>query len=698
MMSVLQWNTQGLRHKKNEILDLISNNNINIIAIQETKLSGDYNLKIPNFNLLYKDGHFNRTQHGGVALYLHCDLPIQEISLNTPLQAVAVTVQTRFRFTICNIYTSPNHDFSLQLIKNIYDQLPKPCLIVGDFNAHHPRWGDPRTDARGNIMVDLIDSTDLVLLNDGSPTRTTHNSHSAIDLTFCTASIALEFDWRVHKSPLFSDHNPILIDIQTTEDNPIETQSWNLKKANWDLYTSSSAWDNLPPLELDNEELVSDLYRRITQACTESIPTYLQSKHYPKPWWSEELKASKQRREHLYRKYKRTQQIEDHIKWKRARAQHTNMCKNAKKEDWQKFTTDLKRGAPESQVYNKLRKIKGKPPTKINILQENGIVYSTCAEISSQLANNFRKASSTNNYDEEFSNLKRNKEQNPIEFGQSNNIYNSDFTQEEFLYSLNKTRNTAPGQDQVNYDMIKKLPPHAQQHILKLYNKFFRETFFPEQWIHAVIIAIPKPGKDHSSPTNYRPIALLSCLCKLMERMINERLTEYLLIHNVITPEQCGCTKGKSTLDHLTRMENSVRTAFAHNQHYISIFFDIEKAYDMTWRRGILEDLYNCGMRGNLPKYIEAFLKKRLFRVNTKGHMSQTEIQENGVPQGSPLSPTLFALKVNSIATLIPSDPGFMFSLYVDDLQVGLRHSNLNILQNNLQSLLTNLHIWSKTN
>ena len=106
--------------------------------------------------------------------------------------------------------------------------------------------------------------------------------------------------------------------------------------------------------------------------------------------------------------------------------------------------------------------------------------------------------------------------------------------------------------------------------------------------------------------------------------MINERLTEYLLIHNVITPEQCGCTKGKSTLDHLTRMENSVRTAFAHNQHYISIFFDIEKAYDMTWRRGILEDLYNCGMRGNLPKYIEAFLKNNSYGLTKLLFLSMT--------------------------------------------------------------------------
>ena len=46
---------------------------------------------------------------------------------------------------------------------------------------------------------------------------------------------------------------------------------------------------------------------------------------------------------------------------------------------------------------------------------------------------------------------------------------------------------------------------------------------FPEDWHKAVIIPIPKPGKDKTESTNYRPIALTSCICKTKERMINEQ-------------------------------------------------------------------------------------------------------------------------------------------------------------------------------
>ena len=47
---------------------------------------------------------------------------------------------------------------------------------------------------------------------------------------------------------------------------------------------------------------------------------------------------------------------------------------------------------------------------------------------------------------------------------------------------------------------------------------------FSESWELATIIPFPKPGKDYTKPTNYRPIALTSCLCKTLERMINSRL------------------------------------------------------------------------------------------------------------------------------------------------------------------------------
>ena len=76
------------------------------------------------------------------------------------------------------------------------------------------------------------------------------------------------------------------------------------------------------------------------------------------------------------------------------------------------------------------------------------------------------------------------------------------------------------------------------------------------------MIPIPKPGKDRTDPNDYRPIAFTSCLCKIMERMINHRLTWFLQDNNIITKYQCGFQKGKSTTDNLVRLETYIRQGF----------------------------------------------------------------------------------------------------------------------------------------
>ncbi len=63
------------------------------------------------------------------------------------------------------------------------------------------------------------------------------------------------------------------------------------------------------------------------------------------------------------------------------------------------------------------------------------------------------------------------------------------------------------------------------------------------------------------------------------------------------------------TTDHLVRLESFVREAFVQRQHAVAVFFDLEKAYDATWKYGIMKDLHNAGLRGRLPTFIDGFLK-----------------------------------------------------------------------------------------
>ena len=138
------------------------------------------------------------------------------------------------------------------------------------------------------------------------------------------------------------------------------------------------------------------------------------------------------------------------------------------------------------------------------------------------------------------------------------------------------------------------------EYILKVMNKYWMESYFPERWREAIVITFSKPQKDHSNAENYRPIALTSCICKVMEQMINNQLLDYLDMHRLILTVQCGCRRKRSTIDHLLRLETVVHRAFAHGEHVVSVFFDLQKAYDMVWKHGIMKDMHDLGLRGRL--------------------------------------------------------------------------------------------------
>ena len=174
---------------------------------------------------------------------------------------------------------------------------------------------------------------------------------------------------------------------------------------------------------------------------------------------------------------------------------------------------------------------------------------------------------------------------------------------------------------------------------------------FPTSWKTAIIIPVPKPGKVLSDPGSCWPIALTSC--KTMEWMVNNRLTWYLERHMVITEHQSGFRRRRSTVDNLVTLETSIRDAFVDRKHLVSIFFYLEKAYDTTWKHGILLDLYNTGLRGRLSVI---FLSDRYFKVRVGNTYSDLYSQEAGVPQGSILSITLFSLKINSIVSCLLPD------------------------------------------
>ena len=238
----------------------------------------------------------------------------------------------------------------------------------------------------------------------------------------------------------------------------------------------------------------------------------------------------------------------------------------------------------------------------------------------------------------------------------------------ELRYALNHSEESAPGEDTILYSMLKHLPDEATKFLLKVLNKIWETGIIPESWKISIVIPVRKPNKDPFEPTSYRPIALTSCICKLMERMINTRLVWHLEANGLLSNFQFGFRKGRATVDALLNLTNQIQQGFAKQHQTIGVFFDLEKAYDTTWRHGIIKNMYKMGIRGQMIRFINSFLSDRFIKVRVGSYISSPFPQEEGVPQGSVLSVTCFAIAINNIMEVV--NLPVKGTLFVDDFAI----------------------------
>ncbi|GFO25225.1 RNA-directed DNA polymerase from mobile element jockey [Plakobranchus ocellatus] len=104
---------------------------------------------------------------GEAALLIRNGTRFSEIDLKTGLHAAAATISLEKTLTICSLYLPPNSPVSKLSLAELFEQLPKPFLVLGDFNAHSPAWGDSHRDGRGRMLEEFTAANDLIILNSG---------------------------------------------------------------------------------------------------------------------------------------------------------------------------------------------------------------------------------------------------------------------------------------------------------------------------------------------------------------------------------------------------------------------------------------------------------------------------------------------------------------------------------------------------
>ncbi len=616
---------------------------------------------------------------------------------NFSLESIACRVKFGgTHLTICSVYCPPD-TVTYDELCNLQDSLPCKKLIVGDFNAHHTLWGSLRVDRKGEQVAGIISDSNLVLLNDGSPTRIDDSTGnlSVLDLSLVSPAISGSCQWQTIDDSLGSDHFPIIIKFSSDTVMQPSAPKFNVKRADWKAFTRGV---NIEIVGETIDDKVNSVKDSILQAATATIPktSTISAKHRV-PWWTPDCRRVLCERNRAYRLFKTHISDENFRKYKLARARARRTLRQAKRDSWRSFVSIINSETPLTQVWSTVNKLnKKKPSIRITNITHNNINYDNPRDIANALARQFSFASSSENYHPAFLPIKEASELQHIDFATGDELdYNCDLTMQELVQALGACSGTSPGPDEIRYEMIKHLDHGSMIKMLQVFNEIWKGQTFPNSWHFAHIIPIPKGGGEPRSTSSYRPIALTSCLCKVMERIVNRRLLHFLNSRNLLVDEQCGFRKGRQTLDQLTNLECHIQQAFAKKQFLIAVFLDIEKAYDMTWRHGLLRKLYAMGLRGNMPIFIKNFIADRTFSVKLFSEtvtFSDNFVQANGVPQGSVLSPTLFLCMINDI---LPAPPrNLKYSLYADDCAIWHSSRVAEFSANRIQMALNRIHDW----
>ena len=297
--------------------------------------------------------------------------------------------------------------------------------------------------------------------------------------------------------------------------------------------------------------------------------------------------------------------------FKLLRAKVRKTIKETKKISWQNYVNKL--NSSTKRVWKMTRKISGKNDfTPLKHLIKNNTQVTNIKDIANTLAETFSANSSSKNSNTEFHKYKDKEEKQKLNFKSSNTeSYNKLFSLSELKETIQKSHNTAVSPDEIHYKFLRQLTSKSLEYLLTALNDIWKNSKLLKSWKLATIIAISKQGKNNLYASNYHPIALTSCLCKTIERIVNKRLVWFIESNNLFTNFQCGFRSWKSTMNHVVKLETSIRETIIQKQHLVAIFFDLEKAYETTWRYGIMNGLHNMGFKGRLPNFIKAFLSDR---------------------------------------------------------------------------------------
>ena len=202
--------------------------------------------------------------------------------------------------------------------------------------------------------------------------------------------------------------------------------------------------------------------------------------------------------------------------------------------------------------------------------------------------------------------------------------------------------------------------------LAQLFNMVLERGHWPAQWRRAYLLPLFKGQGSKISPSNYRMLAIGSVVAKVMEKIIDVRLRRWSDRVGALCDLQGGFREGRGTIDQIFLLNEIVAKRAEEGQCTLLAFVDVQKAYDRVWKPGLLAKLYASGVGGKCFSLLKDILAQVSRVVSLNGCASDEFKVDSGVPQGSVLSPWLYAVFINDLYR-DPVRAGVGISIYASE-------------------------------
>ena len=508
--------------------------------------------------------------------------------------------------------------------------------------------------SRGHEIAELLSDSSLIVLNSGAQTRIPFNADgqpSSPDITVATEDIAIEIDWMILENRI-SDHLPIIIQLanetQATDHRNPRKKMFNLRKADWPRFTEKLELlleEKKPSKTVERGEKV--LRKLVAEACKGTVPTGRH--HQSTPLVPSELRKLMKERDNAL----------DNTTASALNKKIQDTTQEFRRKRWMDFVEENAK-LSTGKLWQALAKISGKKSEQKNTsIIFNGKPVANQKEIANKL-NGFLAKSCT---------VKRTKDGRQNERKRSKLVSNNSvhIHPQEVTDGIQQMSNSrAIALDGMASVHLKHFGKRAQEHLRRLLELSVNSGRIPAIWKQAKVCPLQKPNKPESDPGSYRPVSILSPIARLVERIILPEIQEA----TNLPASQHGFRKNHSTITAVTTLTEKVINGFNQRRpplRTVAVALDLKRAFDTVHLDKLNKLILDSKLKPELKRWLTTYLKGREQRTEFRGIMSRSITLRSGVPQGSVLSPTLFAWYTQDIP--VPQKDVELV-IYADDITV----------------------------